>query len=32
MNEADEPLMFVARSVEDMYDFIDNVEMEMAIR
>ena len=28
---AGEPLMFVARSVEDMYDFIDNVEMEMAI-
>ena len=27
----DEPLMFVARSVEDMYDFIDNAEMEMAI-
>lgn len=27
----DEPLMFVARGVEDMYDFIDNAEMEMAI-
>ena len=27
----DEPLMFVARSVEDMYDFVSNAEMEMAI-
>jgi len=27
----DEPLMFVARGIEDMYDFIDNAEMEMAI-
>jgi len=27
----DEPLMFVARSVEDMYDFVANAEMEMAI-
>ena len=30
-DRGDEPLMFVASSVEDMYDFIDNAEMEMAI-